>query len=214
MPWGVAIAAVGSVVASNNAKKGAKSAANASQAASDAQVEEQRRQYDQSRTDQLPFLQAGEGALKRQEAYLSGDTSGFENSADYKFAVDQGFKGLNRGLARSGGLWSGGGDADRIALGQGLATQYGNNYWNKLAGQAGQGQNSANTLGGLGANMAGAIGNAYGNNALAQGQSAYGRANANNSAIAGLTQGFGQWYGGQNKSLNGGFYLGNQPGRG
>lgn len=214
MPWGVAVAAVGAYASSSAQKKAAKAAAGASQQATDQTVAEQRRQYDQSRADQLPFLQAGQGALKRQEAYLTGDTSGFENSADYKFAVDQGFKGLNRGLARNGALWSGGGDADRIALGQGLATQYGNNYFNKLAGQAGQGQSSANTLGGLGANMANNIGNAYGNNALAQSQSAYNRANATSNMYSQMSQGFGQWYGGQNQALNGGFYLGNQPGRG
>jgi hypothetical protein len=214
MPWGVAAAVAGSYLQSQSAKKGAKSAANASQQATDAQIEESRRQYDQSRQDQLPFIQAGQGAIKRQEAFLNGDTSGFENSADYKFAVDQGFKGLNRGLARSGGLWSGGGDADRIALGQGLASQYANNYWNKLAGQAGQGQGSANSLGSLGANMSGQINSALGNNALIAGQSAYGRANANSALYGQVAQGFGQWYGGQNKNLNGGFYLGNQPGRG
>ncbi|MFQ6309924.1 hypothetical protein [Lysobacter capsici] len=214
MPWGVAVAAVGAYASSSAQKKAAKAAAGASQQATDQTVAEQRRQYDQSRADQLPFLQAGQGALKRQEAYLTGDTSGFENSADYKFAVDQGFKGLNRGLARNGALWSGGGDADRIALGQGLATQYGNNYWNKLAGQAGQGQLSANTLGGLGANMANNIGTAYGNNALAQSQSAYNRANANSALYGQATGAFNEWYGGKNKSLNGGFYLGNQPGKG
>lgn len=214
MPWGAAIAAVGAYASSQSQKKGAKAAANASQQATDAQIEESRRQYDLSRQDQMPFLQAGQGALKRQEAYLSGDSSGFENSADYKFAVDQGFKGLNRGLARNGALWSGGGDADRIALGQGLATQYGNNYWNKLAGQAGQGQSAAGTLGGLGANMAGQIGNALGNNALIAGNSAYNRANSNSNMLQQGVQGFGQWYNGQNKALNGGFYLGNQPGRG
>lgn len=214
MPWGVAAAVVGAKIASDGQKKAAKSAAGASQAATDATIEEQRRQYDQTRTDQMPFLEAGYGALKRQNAFLDGDTSGFENSADYKFAVDQGFKGLNRGLARSGGLWSGGGDADRIAFGQGLASQYANNYWNKLAGQAGQGQGAANQLGGLGANMAGQIGGALSGNAFAQRQSSYDRANANSNLLQQGVGAFGQWYGGQNKALNGGFYLGNQPGRG
>lgn len=156
---GLAISAYGAYSSSQAGKKGA----NAQARANDASIAEQRRQYDQTREDQLPFLQAGYGALDRQEAYLNGDWSGFYNSPDYKFAVDQGFQGLNRGLAAQGGAgpggFSGGADADRIALGQGLATQYANNYWNKLAGQAGQGQQSARDLGGLGMGMANSIGN-------------------------------------------------------
>lgn len=209
MPWGAAIALGGAALSASAQKKAAKSAAGASQAATDAQIEEQRRQYDQTRTDQMPFLEAGYGAIKRQNAFLDGDTSGFENSADYKFAVDQGFKGLNRGLARNGALWSGGGDADRIAYGQGLASQYSNNYWDKLARQAGQGQGAANQLGGLGANMAGQIGGALGRNALLAGQSAYDRGDATTNLIGQGVKSANQFY-----NTQGGFYLGNQRGRG
>lgn len=154
MPWGVAAAAVAAYGTYAAGKKGA----NAQKSSNQAAIAEQQREYDQSRADQLPFLQAGQNALNLQQKFLAGDTSGFQNAADYKFAVDQGFKGLDRGAAARGNLWGGGADADRIALGQGLATQYANNYWNKLAGMAGQGQTSAGNLGSLGANAAGNIG--------------------------------------------------------
>ena len=214
MPWG-AVAALGAAAISKSASdKASSKAAGASQRATDAQIEESRRQYDLAREDQRPFMEAGYDSLKRQNAFLNGDWSGFQDSPDYKFAVEQGFRGLNRGLSRDGNLWSGGGDVDRIAFGQGLATQYANNYWAKLAGRAGQGQNSATTLGGLGANSANSIGNALGNNALMQSNSAYNRANSTNNLLQQGVGAFGQWYGGQNKSMNNGFYLGNQPGRG
>lgn len=158
MPWGIAIGAVVGAYGAHEQSEAGKDAAGAQRDASESATAEDRRQYDQSRQDQLPFLEAGYDALKRQQAFLDGDWSGFQDSPDYAFAVDQGFKGLNRNLAAGGAYGSGGADADRIALGQGLATQYANNYWNKLAGRAGQGQSSAGLLGQLGAGMAGRIG--------------------------------------------------------
>lgn len=193
MPWGVAAAAVvaaGSIYSSNKAAGAQKKAANSS-------IAEQQREYDQTREDQLPFLQAGQNAVNLQQQYLAGDTSGFENSPDYKFAVDQGFKGLDAGAAARGNLWGGGTDADRISLGQGLATQYANNYWNKLAGMAGQGQSSATNLGAAGQNTANNIGS-YLNNAGAATASSY-IANAN--TLGNLGNQVGNWYG-QNYGMN------------
>lgn len=187
MPWGVAAAAVaaaGSIYASNKAAGAQKKAANAS-------VAEQQREYDLTRQDQQPFLQAGQNAVNLQQKYLSGDTSGFAQSPDYQFALQQGFKGLDAGAAARGNLWGGGTDADRIALGQGLATQYANNYWNKLAGMSGQGQSSAMNLGALGQNAAGNIGN-YLTNAGAATASSY-IANAN--TMGNFANQFGNWYG-------------------
>jgi hypothetical protein len=158
VPWGIAIAGIATLGAGYMQSEAGKDAANAQGDANAAAIAEDRRQYDQSRTDQMPFMLAGYDALDKQKAFLSGDWSGFQDSPDYAFAVDQGFKGLNRNLAAGGAYGSGGGDADRIALGQGLATQYAGNYWNKLAGRAGQGQTSVGQIGQLGAGMAGRIG--------------------------------------------------------
>lgn len=199
-----AIVGVATVAASaysaNKQSKAAGKGANATERANQASIEEQRRQYDLSRGDQLPFLEAGYGALDRQEAYLNGDWSGFENSPDYAFAVDQGFLGLNRGLGAAGGAgpggFSGGADADRIALGQGLATQYANNYWEKLRGQAGQGQSSAQNLGGLGASMANSIGNLNSATAAARSSAYQNQANAW-SNFANNTAQTGAWYAGK-----------------
>jgi hypothetical protein len=172
MSWamvaGAAITVVGGVISSKQANKGNKAAAAGQQAG----IDEQRREYDQSRQDQLPWLQAGQDALGRQQAFLNGDMSGFENSPDYKFALDQGLKLSDRSAAARGSLFSGGHSADLMQLGQGLAQQNANDYWNKLAGRAGQGMTTAQNLGGLGANMATNIGNAYANIGQAR-QSSY-----------------------------------------
>jgi len=172
MSWamvaGAAITVVGGVISSKQANKGNKAAAAGQQAS----IDEQRREYDHSRQDQLPWLQAGQDALGRQQAFLNGDMSGFENSPDYKFALDQGLKLSDRSAAARGSLFSGGHSADLMQLGQGLAQQNANDYWNKLAGRAGQGMTTAQNLGGLGANMATNIGNAYANIGQAR-QSSY-----------------------------------------
>jgi hypothetical protein len=169
MPWGVVAGAViaggASIAASNKAAGAAEKGANAATA-------ETRRQFDVTQQNMAPWLQAGGDALKLQNQYLAGDTSGFENSPDYKFAVAQGFKGLNRMEAANSAYGSGGADADRIALGQGLATQYANNYWAKLSGLSGTGQSTAQQLGTFGANAAQSIGNNYATAANARG-SAY-----------------------------------------
>jgi hypothetical protein len=194
MPWAVAATVVVGAYSANQQKKAGEKGADAQSDASAANIAEQRRQFDIAQENQRPFLEAGVGALGRQEQYLSGDTSGFQNSADYKFAVDQGFKGLDRGAAARGALYSGGADADRIALGQGLATQYANNYWDKLARQAGQGQASAQNLGGLGANVANQIGANNNNAAQARASQYANTANANSNFANQALGAFGQYW--------------------
>ena len=197
MTWGfvgaAAITAVAGAYSANQQKKAAQGAANAAQGAADAATMEERRQYDQTRQDMMPWLQQGGWAVGEQRRFLDGDWSGFESSPDYLFAVDQGNKALSRAAAANGSLVSGGTDADRIALGQGLATQYAGNYWNRLAGLAGTGQTTANQLGGFGANMANQIGqNAWGAaNARA---SAYQQRADANSQLAGTVAGLGSSY--------------------
>lgn len=185
---GVAASAYGAYSSSKAAKKGAQSQAESNAAA----IEEQRRQYDLSRQDMQPFMQAGYGALDRQEAFLNGDWSGFEKSPDYAWAVDQGTKALDRGAAARGGLYSGGADADRISLGQGLATQYANNYWAKLAGQAGLGFNASSNLGALGADSANQIGELYNSTGKARASGYAASANAWNNFGKQVLDAYGQ----------------------
>ncbi|MFK3647909.1 hypothetical protein ACI2IY_05655 [Lysobacter enzymogenes] len=213
MPVGAVTAAVG-VYAASEQKKGAKKAANAVQKGADAATEEQRRQYDQSREDMLPWLDAGNDALKRQAAFLNGDWSGFERSPDYLWAMDQGLKAVDRAAARGGSLRAGGTDADRMAYAQGLARQGADNYWNKLSGRAGNGQQSAAGLGSLGANMANNIGQNYMTGANARASAYQAGADATGQLAFGLGGLANKWWQGQNKGMNGGFYLGSQPGRG
>lgn len=58
-----ALGAAGSIAGSKAQSNAAKNAANASQAATDQAIAEQRRQYDLSRSDMQPWLSTGQGAL-------------------------------------------------------------------------------------------------------------------------------------------------------
>lgn len=212
--WAAATATVvvGAYSANQQAKAG-QAAANAQQRAADAATAEQQRQFDLTREDQRPWIEAGQNALNLQKQFLAGDTSGFDKAPDYAWAVDQGTKSLDRGAAAAGNLWGGGADADRIKLGQGLATQYANNYWNKLAGMAGQGQSGAQNLGMLGVTTANNIGNNLADAAAARSSSYANTANAWSNFGNQAAGAFGNWYGNLGSDANG-KYLGNQRGPG
>lgn len=198
MSW---VAVVGGAVALGGAalqNRAGRDAAQAQQQGLDAATAENRRQFDITQQNLQPWLDAGSNALGQQQAFLAGDWSGFQQSPDYLWAVNQGTQALDRGAAAGGNLWGGGADADRIALGQGLATQYAGNYYNRLAGLSGTGQQTAGQLGQFGQQF----GQTAGQNAIAGGQaqaSAYAnRANAWGNALQGLGGAFGQWAGNRN----------------
>jgi hypothetical protein len=148
-----AVTVVGGYLSNKQANKGAGAAAQGQLAG----VEEQRRQYDQTRQDMMPWLSAGGGALSQMQLLNAGDYSSFKESPDYQFAFDQGLQAQDRSAASRGGLYSGGHQADLTKFGQGLASQNYNTYYNRLAGLAGVGQTTAGTLGSLGAQSAGNI---------------------------------------------------------
>lgn len=191
----VAVMAVASAYSANQQKKaasqGAKSASNAAQM----QVDEQRRQFDLTRADQAPWLQAGSTALGQQQAFLNGDMSGWNKSADYLGALQGGTQALDRSAAARGSLFSGGQLADLQNLGQRTAQQYMGNYYDRLAGLSRTGSQTASGLGQLGMQMAGNIGNAYGNAAQQRASSYQQAANANSQMAGSLANGANQLIG-------------------
>lgn len=215
MPWGVAVAAIGAYGASQQAGA-AKDGARAQRDAADAATAEQRRQYDQTREDQAPWLQAGQGALGQLQALNGGDFSSFKESPDYQFRFNEGMRGLDRSAAAKGGLYGGGHSADLLKYGAGMASQGYGDYYNRLASIAGVGQTTASGLGSLGMGMANQIGNNYQAAGRASAYGSQGQADAWSGFAAGLGGQVNNWY--QNNSAkNGGgsgWYLGNNPGKG
>lgn len=140
-----------------------------------------------------PYQQAGTQGLNQLGALMGGDYSGFMNSPDYLAAQEMGMKALDRNAAARGRLYSGGADADRIRLGQQLATQNLGNYRNALFGMANIGQNAQNSVAGLYGNM----GNLAIGQGTAQAQSAR-NVGANNLNALNNLWGFGSdWLGGR-----------------
>lgn len=198
MSWGAVVGAAVSVVGGYMSNQSAKKGANAAADGQMASVLEQQRQYDQTRQDMMPWLDAGRQGLNQLSLLASGDMRGFYNSPEYAFTRDQGLQSLERGAAARGGLYSGGADADRMKFAAGLASQEYGNHWNRLAGLSGVGQATAGSLGQFGANAATNIGNAYGNIGNIR-QSMYQQQGQNNAQMAGAVGGaFANWLGGRN----------------
>lgn len=189
MPFGVAAAAV----TAYGAYRAQDMAGDAADAASQRSIAEQRRQYDLYRQDVGPYTNLGRSAADRLAALQAGDFSGFYESPDYQFALQQGQQGLERSQAARGMLDSGGASADLLRFGQGLASQQYGDFWNRLYNQATLGSNAAAQQGSQGMQMASNIGNLYGQAAAAQGQAAIGQANSLGNLAQNLTGLYGQY---------------------
>lgn len=195
MAW---VAVVGGVVGLGSAAlqdRAGRRGADAQQQGNQAAIDEQRRQYDLSRQDQMPWLQAGQNALGLQQQFLSGDYGAALSSPFYAATLQEGFKGLDAGAAADGNLWGGGTDADRIQFGQNAASSQLGNYYNALAGMSGTGQNTAGNLGQLGANAAGQIGGYQNATGQAQASAYANSANAWSNGLGQVAGAFGQWAG-------------------
>lgn len=166
----------GSLISGALGASAANKASKAQSKAADQSVAEQRRQYDltrtdtlaaqsQARTDLAPWMQAGQNALSNLQ-----NPAAFQASPGYEWLRSQGEKGVGNSFAARGGAFSGNALKALSEFNQGLASQEYGNWWNRQAGMAGVGQNTAgqlgnqaisgaNALGAFGANAAGNIGN-------------------------------------------------------
>ena len=191
MSWGLVAGAAGAVGGALIGSSASKKALSAQEAASQAALAEQQRQFDLTRADQAPYRQTGTDALGR----LSG-LAGFDPTPDasavmaepgYQFGLDQGRRALEGSAAAGGGLYSGSALKALTRYGNDYATtKYGDafnraqssfgNRWNRDASLAGIGQTANQQSAAAGQNFANnasgiltGLGNAQGGNALAQG---------------------------------------------
>lgn len=182
-------AAIGAVVTAGSAymqNRAQKKAANAAQNAADASNAQQQLIYENARGDLKPYQDLGLTGIAGLNALAAGDYSGFQNSPDYQFALQQGLQGVDRSAASRGALYSGGQLADLNNYAQGMASQNLGTYRNFLTGLAGMGQNASGMIAGVGQNNANAqSGNNWGA-AGAAGNSAINQANNWSQLGAGL----------------------------
>jgi hypothetical protein len=223
MPWGVAagvVSAGAGLYGSSQAAKGQQNAANAAQAA-------QQQQFDRQQANQQPWIDAGTNALQQlltKAGQYGTPPTAASVMADpgYKFATDQGIAALQQGAVAGGhGLDSGAVGKALVKYGQGNATKFYDDAfnrqqatqgadWNRYAGLAGIGQSASNQLGAAGASFANNSGMIGIGNAGAQGAAGVAQGNiwGNLAGQVGNTGGkvdwgkvggtIGGWFGGAN----------------
>ncbi len=209
MTFWVAGAVVGSaVIGASAANKAAKTQASAANRAAELQNE----QYQQTRQDQMPWMQAGKAALDKLTPlatnYQKFGMDQFQADPGYAFRLSEGQKALDRSAAARGGLISGAALKAAGRYGQEMGSQEYTNAFNRyqteraaqlnpLQSLAGVGQTTAANLGTAGAANAANVGNLMTSGAAAQAAGYVGGANA-------LTSGLGTYmnYSQGNRLLN------------
>jgi hypothetical protein len=154
-------------------------------------------QFQQTRQDQMPWLQAGERALGKLEGavdYTPFGMSQFNADPGYAFRLKEGQKALDAQAAARGGLISGNALRAAVGYGQEMGSQEYQNAFNRyqqeraaklqpLQSLAGVGQTTAANLGAAGAANAGAMGNYLTGGAAANAAGQVGQANAYTSGL-------------------------------
>lgn len=139
------IGAGASIIAGNKANKAIKDT-------TAQQIAESRRQYDQNRADMAPWMSTGGAAIQKLGSLYGLDgssggvaNSGFFESPDYQFRLAEGQRALERSASARGMLGSGAALKAANNYAQNTASAEYGDWYNRLAGLAGQGQQAANT---------------------------------------------------------------------
>jgi len=195
MPWMIPAAIIGSsLLGSSAASRAASQQANAANRAADLQNE----QYQQTRQDQMPYMEAGRTALNALTPlatnYQKFGMGQFTQDPGYAFRLQQGQKALDASAAARGGLISGNALRAAQGYGQEMGSQEYQNAFNRyqaerqaqlgpLQSLAGVGQTTAQQVGAMGAANAGAVGNYLTGGAAANAAGTVGGANAITSGL-------------------------------
>ena len=193
MSWVGSAIAASAVVGASASKSAAKTQAAASNKAARLQNE----QFQQTRQDQMPWMEAGRDALNKLiplSEYQKFGMDQFQADPGYAFRLSEGQKALDRQAAARGGLISGSALKAASRYGQEMGSQEYQNAFNRyqterasqlapLQSLAGLGQTTASNLGALGANNAQAVGGYLTGAANAQAAGTVGMANAFGSGL-------------------------------
>lgn len=190
--------AVAAVYSGYQARKGAKAQSSAAENATQVEWD----MYEQSRTDQMPWLNQGKTSLNQLAGLMapgkqlarSFGSADFRADPGYQFRLQEGMRGVENSAAARGGLLSG--NALKALANysqQSASNEYMNAYnrfnndqsnlYNRLAGLANTGQTTANSLGALGSNTAQSVGQNLMTAGQARASGYAGQANAVNGMI-------------------------------
>jgi hypothetical protein len=181
--------AIGKVGAGLLGSSGSKSAANAQVAGNQAGIDYLGGALDTATKQLQPYQQAGTDALSRLNALYTGDYSGFNNSPDYKYALDQGEQAINRAASAAGGRLSGNSILALNKNAQGLATQNLGNYTSRLMQLAGMGQGAAGAVANAGLNVGSQVAGLASGQGTARASGIVGSTNAWGNVIDGVVNG-------------------------
>lgn len=173
---------LGSFLGLQGSNKAAKAQANI--AAAQQQMEDAH--FQQSRSDQMPWLTTGRQALNQLSAmtHPGFDYRQLESDPGYQFRRQQGENALSRALASRGMLNSGAAMKEAARYSQGLATDEFTNAFNRLSALAGTGQTAASGLASLGSQYMQSAGNNAGQMANARASAYAGQAQAQQNALS------------------------------
>ena len=185
MGWGDWVNLAGQLYGAYSEGHGANNASQAEQRGIQAGIDEQRRQFDLSRADQMPWLASGVSALGRLN-----DPNAFTASPSYNLVRNEALNGVQNSAAARGGLFSGNAGRALQDRAANVASQEYGNWFNQQSNLAGLGQTSAQNLGSLGQNNANNVSNLLNQQGNARASGITGQTNA-------LTGGIGDflsWY--------------------
>jgi hypothetical protein len=187
--WTAGAIGVSSLIGANAVRQGAGEQAGATTYAADLANQ----QYNQTRADQMPFMEAGKTALNKliplATNYTPFDYNAMTADPGYGFRLAEGQKALERSAAARGGLISGGALKAATRYGQDMGSQEYNSSFNRYLAQrnaelnplqslAGMGQTTMTNLGTMGAQNAATMGNYATSGAAASAAGRMGEANA------------------------------------
>lgn len=162
MPWGLAIGAAGGIISSIFGSKKAKQQTDTVNYAQMAAVEEQRKALAAARTDLSPYMGTGQNALMQagNAAGVNGTPgydaalTAFHASPDYQYQLGEGTRAVEASASALGFTHSGATLKAVQDRAMNLANADFGNYYNRLSGLAGAGQQAATSLGGFGTGTA------------------------------------------------------------
>lgn len=193
---GAAASIGGSLLSSSAASGAASDAAAATAAANQAATAEVQRQYNQTRTDLMPWQTAGSSALASQ-----GDLLGLNGTAKqaaaiaaqkssplYQSLFANGQNTLLQNAAATGGLRGGNTQGALANFGRDTLAEVIQNQLSNLGGVSTQGEDAAAKTGALGANSANTIAQLLNNSGASQANADYAIGGANAGAASSIAQ--------------------------
>lgn len=188
-------AVVGSAVSARKNAKAAGKAADAQSEASQAGIDEQKRQFDKLVELLSPYSKAGEGSLAAQQNILGlngaqaqqAAISGIEQSPYFQATAQQGENAILQNASATGGLRGGNTQGALAQFRPALLNSLVQQQYQNLGGITSLGQNAAAQQGNAGMQSANNIGNLLAQQGSARAGGIIGQANAQNQLISNLT---------------------------